>query len=62
MSQKELLYVEDAINHEQTIISMCSEALNTLEDEKLIAFMQKELKNHTTTHEKLLSLLEENSK
>lgn len=61
MSQKELLYVEDAINHEQTIISMCNEALNTLEDESLITFMQKELKNHTTTHEKLLSLLEDNS-
>ena len=62
MSQKELLYVEDAIGHENIIISMCNEALNTLEDKNLITFMQKELKNHTTTYDKLLSLLEDNSK
>ena len=62
MSQKELLYVEDAIGHENIIISMCNEALNTLEDKNLITFMQKEIKNHTTTYDKLLSLLEDNSK
>ena len=62
MSQKELLYVEDAIGHENIIISMCNEALNTLEDKNLITFMQKEIKNHNTTYDKLLSLLEDNSK
>ena len=32
MTQKELLYVEDAIGHEKNIISICNETLNCLED------------------------------
>ena len=37
MTQKELLYVEDAIGHEQNIISICQESINFLEDENVYA-------------------------
>ena len=59
MTQKELLYVEDAIGHENIIISMIDEDVKKLKDEKLLSFMKKEKKNHTTTLNKLISLLED---
>ncbi len=59
MTQKELLYVEDAISHEQSIISILNETINLLEDEKLVSFMNKELKKHENMEKKLISLLED---
>ena len=61
MTQKELLYVEDAIGHEKNIIDICNETMNFLSDESLISFMEKEIKKHTTTYEKLLKCLEDKS-
>ena len=61
MTQKELLYLEDAIGHEQSIISICNEALNNLSDEKLVSFMNGEIKKHTNTKEKLIKMLEDKS-
>jgi hypothetical protein len=61
MTQKELLYFEDAILHECSIISICEETLNHLEDEKLVSFIENELHEHTVLKEKLMNLLEENS-
>ena len=58
MTQKELLYVEDAIGHEESIISICNEAVNCLEDKNLIKFMKNEIKKHEQTENKLLSMLE----
>ena len=58
MTQKELLYVEDAIGHEKSIISICNEAVNCLEDKNLIKFMKNEIKKHEQTANKLLSMLE----
>ena len=58
MTQKELLYVEDAIKHEQTIIDVCYESINMLEDEDLCSFMKSEVKKHLKTKEKLMRLLE----
>ena len=40
MTQKELLYVEDAIGHEKTIISNVIDYINCLQDENLINFMK----------------------
>ena len=57
MSQKELLYFEDAINHETSIISILDNMTNNLEDEDLIKFVQGEIKSHKTTKEKLLKKL-----
>ena len=59
MTQKELLYVEDAIGHENSIITICDETSCYLEDETLIAFMKNEMKKHCTMKEKLMNLLED---
>ena len=59
MTQKELLYVEDAVKHENNIIKICNESINMLENEDLITFLEKEVKKHNSMKEKLISLLEE---
>ena len=59
MTQKELLYVEDAIGHEQSIIKICNDAINNLKDDNLISFMKKEVRKHTNMQDILLNLLED---
>ncbi len=59
MTQKELLYLEDAIGHEDNIISIINESLNYLEDERLITFMNSELDRHNSIKENLMDLLED---
>ena len=61
MTQKELLYVEDAIGHEKTIISNVIDYINCLQDENLINFMRKELKTHEKIKKDLIKLLESES-
>ena len=61
MTQKELLYVEDAIGHEQNIIKIINESLTVLEDENLVSFMEKEEKKHGDTLKDLLSVMEDKS-
>ena len=58
MTQKELLYLEDAIGHEKNIICICNETINMLEDEDLIAFMEKEVKKHESMKNNLMEMLE----
>ena len=58
MTEKELLYVEDAIGHENTIIKVCEETVQYLTDENLISFMKNELKEHENTKQNLLEMLE----
>ena len=59
MTQKELAYIEDAIGHETTIISLIEEASQSLENEDLVSFMETDLEKHKSMKERLLSLLEE---
>ena len=61
MTQKELLYLEDAIKHERNIISICEESLNFLEDEDLIGFMEKEVKKHNKMEKELMNVMEDKS-
>ena len=61
MTQKELLYVEDAVGHEQNIIKILDESLANIEDETLASFLEKETKKHANTLKKLLSILEDKS-
>ena len=61
MTQKELSYLEDAIGHEDNIIKICSETLNYSEDDSLIDFMDKEIKNHSKMKSKLMEMMEEKS-
>ena len=59
MTQKELLYVEDAIGHETSIISIINDSINNLEDDDLVAFLGKEFKKHVKTKTELMNLLED---
>ena len=59
MTQKELLYVEDAISHEDIIIKTLDEMTNTLEDDKLVSFIDKQIGKHNNIKTKLIKLLEE---
>ena len=58
MTQKELLYVEDAIMHESNIVSILEDNLNYLEEENLTSFFENEVKSHNKTKESLIKLLE----
>ena len=58
MTQKELLYVEDAIGHENSIIEIITESINSMDDDKLINFLEKDLKKHEDIKNKLFNLLE----
>ncbi len=57
MTQKELLYFEDAIGHERNIIKIIESMINSLTDEKLISFMKNELNNHTNLKNNLMNTL-----
>ena len=59
MTQKELLYLEDAIGHEKNIIKIIDNTINELSNEELIKFMNKENSIHKERHEKLMILLKE---
>ena len=59
MTQKEMLYIEDAIGHETNIIAICNETINMLDDKKLKTFIESELKKHKSTREKLINKLKE---
>lgn len=58
MTQKELLYVEDAIGHEKVIIDVCNDMLKNLTDEALISFIESEITNHQNLKDKLMNMLE----
>ena len=57
MTQKELLYLEDAVGHEDNIICILKESLNYLEDKELITFLKSELKKHESLRTKLINKL-----
>ena len=59
MTQKELFYMEDAINHEKNIISIINESINLLNDKDLKTFLECEIEKHISTLQELLNRLEE---
>lgn len=46
MSPKELLYIEDALGHEQFLKTQCQEAVNNLQDAELKNFAQQLMNKH----------------
>ena len=62
MTQKELLYIEDAIGHENNMISILKDTISNLTDKSLVNFLKNELKKHETLKEKLMNKLESESK
>ena len=59
MTQKELLYYEDAISHEKNIISYLKDAIDRMNDRDLCSFLERETKKHKTMQEKLMKKLKE---
>ncbi len=59
MTQKELLYMEDAIGHEQNLAVMCQNFSGAVEDEELQHFLTKLAKKHQSIKEKLMKTMEE---
>jgi hypothetical protein len=59
MTQKELLYVEDAIGHENSVIAYLEDAKDGLEDNSLVDYVVKEIRKHENMREKLIDLLGE---
>lgn len=59
MTQKELLYVEDAICHEQNIIGIITNTINELENDDLKDFMEEKLNDHIAFKKELMSFLED---
>ena len=59
MTQKELLYYEDAVGHENSIIKILNESLEFLDDDKLITFIEEEIEKHNDLKQGLLNILED---
>ena len=59
MTQKELLYLEDAVGHETSIIKILNEILGMLDDEELVVFIEEEIEKHNSLKDGLLDLLED---
>lgn len=59
MSQKELLYYEDAIMHEDYTIKICEALSKRLKDSELISFMNDEVKHHEMIKKRLLTQMED---
>ncbi len=59
MTQKELLYFEDAIGHENTIIKIVNNAIESLSSTDLKEFMKSELTKHEELKQNLMNKLGE---
>ncbi len=59
MTQKELSYVEDAVEHETSIIYILEDTKNKLDDQELVSYIGREINKHTNLKEKLINILEE---
>lgn len=58
MTQKELLYVEDAINHERNIVYYLNDAISSIQNKELTSFLEDEIIYHEEISKKLLNLLD----
>lgn len=59
MTQKELLYIEDAVGHETNIIKIIQETIKNIQDENLISFLEEKLETHKIMKQELINKLEE---
>lgn len=57
MSPKELLYIEDALNHEQDLKKSCTDLANQLQDAELKRFVQGIADRQSTSYSKFYSLI-----
>ena len=59
MTQKELLYFEDAIGHVSNIIKILEESIKNVSDDKILSFMEEEMNCQSTLKETLMTKLKE---
>ena len=57
MTEKELLYVEDAINHELYMIKSCQEVEDCLTKENLVKIVKKIRSKHKSILDMFMNLL-----
>ena len=57
MTNKELLYVEDALGHEKFMKSCCQKASNQLTDATLSNYLKELEQKHNELYNKFLNLL-----
>ncbi len=57
MTSKELLYVEDALGHEQFLKSCACKTSNQLQDAELKQYMKELESKHSELYNKILNLL-----
>ncbi len=59
MTQKDLLYLEDATGHETNLIAIYEYCTEILEDNNLKAFLKSQIKKHQNLKNKLLKTMED---
>ena len=59
MTQKELLYYEDAVCHERVIVANLIDIMNCLNDDNLKEYIKKEITKHQRQEKDLVNLLKE---
>lgn len=57
MTSKELLYVEDALGHEQYFKTQCAETIGRIQDAELKAFAQEIQQQHQMIFQNFYNLL-----
>lgn len=57
MTQKELLYIEDIYNHENTIVLIIEDALKKLKDKSYNEILESHIKTHNLLIKKIEKLL-----
>ena len=57
MSPKELLYIEDALGHEQFLKTTCQETAKKLQDEELRSFVNQMYQKHQELFTQLYQLV-----
>lgn len=57
MTEKELLYIEDALGHAEYFQTQCQETASRLSDPKLQDYVRQMGQNHLEIYQKLLGLL-----
>ncbi len=57
MTEKELLYIEDAINHEEHILKTIEDVKDCLTDEALVKFVKKMERKHESILTMFMNLL-----
>lgn len=57
MTAKEILYVEDALGHEQYFQTQCQETANQIQDAELKAYVEQLGKKHRQLFQSFYSLL-----